>query len=191
MKTKFAILAGLAVAATTMTASADLLLQVDLSVTDQLTMTATDGLSAATEAGSDSIGVLLADFFNDASFSSGDTLVSGDLTSAENSSDGTPDLFSSTSSFGLNFWSWTADASSTFTAGEVAFTGSATWSISSSVYAAMLAGNTSGDLYFPADTDDDIPGATYLGTWEVVVPAPGAMALLGLGGIAATRRRRR
>lgn len=190
MNTKFAIIAGLAVATTALSASADVLLTVDLSVTDEITINATDGLSAATAAGSDSIGVLLADFFNDSSTTSGDTLVGGDLTSAENSSDGTPDLFSSTTSFGLNFWSWTDDATSTFTEDEVAFLGSATWSITSSVYAAMLAGNTSGNLYFPADTDDDIPGAILLGTWEVAVPAPGALALLALGGMAGTRRRR-
>lgn len=54
----------------------------------------------------------------------------------------------------------------------------------------MLAGTTSGDLYFPADSADDIAaGAVVLGTWNVV-PAPSAMALLGLGGLVTTRRRR-
>ena len=55
----------------------------------------------------------------------------------------------------------------------------------------MLAGNTSGDLYFPADTADDIAnGATLIGQWRVV-PTPGAVSLAGLCGVGALRRRRR
>ncbi|MBL4809903.1 MAG: PEP-CTERM sorting domain-containing protein, partial [Phycisphaerales bacterium] len=67
----------------------------------------------------------------------------------------------------------------------------ATWSgLDAGEYAAMLAGNISGDIYFNADTDNDIAdGAVFIGTWNVI-PAPGSMALLGLGGIVAGRRRR-
>ncbi len=186
---KIATIAGLAAAATAMTASADVLLNVDLSVVDTITITATSGNSAASVSGGDGIGVLLAGFFNDASFPVFDVLVSGDLTSAANVTDGTPNLFSSTSSFGLNIWSWTNDLTSVFTAGSTAFSGSGTWTVNSDQYAAMLLGNTNGDMYYEADDDTDIPNATFLGTWNVV-PAPGSMALLGLGGIAAGRRRR-
>ena len=181
-KTAIIAIAGLATVA-----SADVLLNVDLSVANTITITATGGLSAADVSGSDGIGVLLENFFNDASFTSADTFVSGDLTAANDSSDGTPDLFSSSTSFGLNFWSWTNDSPSTFTAGALAFSGSATWSIDAANYTAMLAGNLSGDIGAYADTDDD--SSTIIGTWNVV-PAPSAMALLGLGGIVAGRRRR-
>lgn len=188
---KIATIAGLAVAATAMTASADILLSVDLGVTDQITITATDGLSSATVSGSDGTGVYLADIFS--SLSTGaivDTLVSGDLVANGDSSNGAPNLFTSfAGSFGLNFWSWTNDTPSDFVAGTTGFTGSATWNLDSADYAELLAGNAMGDIYAFADTDDDLPGATVIGQWNVV-PTPGSLALLGLGGIAAGRRRR-
>lgn len=189
---KIATIAGLAVAATAMTASADhILLSIDLSVTDMITISATDNLSAGTVSGGDGTGVLMADFFNGGAgpgiFADG----AGDLIAASDvSPDGSPGLFNSTGSVGLNFWSWSSDASSSFTAGSVAFTGSATWSLDSDEYAAMILGNMTGDLFAFADTDDDIGASTYIGGWSVKVPAPGSLALLGLGGIAAGRRRR-
>ncbi len=187
---KIATIAGLAVAATAMTASADVLLSVDLSVVDQITITATGGLSAADATASNFTGFLLAGFYNDASFGSADDLILGDLTTTSNASDGTPSLYSSSSSFGINVWSFSTDGTVAVTSGAQAFTGSATWAMDPADYAGMLAGNTSGDIYFDADTDDDIAaGATLIGTWNVV-PAPGSMALLGLGGIVAGRRRR-
>jgi hypothetical protein len=171
-------------------AQADDLLFVDLSVPNQITITATAGLSAATISGSDTTGFLLADFFSAAAVGSyGDTLVSGDLTSAANGSDGSPDLFTSSGNFGLNVWTYTNDATSDFTAGQVAFSGSGTWTLSATSYADALAGNTSGNIYFAADSDDDISGATLLGSWTTI-PAPSSLALLGLGGVAAIRRRR-
>jgi len=53
----------------------------------------------------------------------------------------------------------------------------------------MLNGNTSGNIYFPADSFDDIPTANLLGTW-VVIPEPSTISLLGLGALALIRRRR-
>ena len=169
-------------------AQADDLLIIDLSVENQMTITATDGLSAADAAASSFTGVLLADFFNNTSTGLTITNGVGDLTVAGTSSDGSPSIFHSAGSAGLNIWSFTADAPA-FTAGQVAFTGSGTWTIDAASYADRVGGNTSGDIYSPADSDDDIPGATYIGTYRVV-PAPGSVALLGLGGLAATRRRR-
>jgi len=52
----------------------------------------------------------------------------------------------------------------------------------------LAAGSMSGNVYFPADTVDDIAGATAIGT-HLVVPTPGAIALLGLAGLARSRRR--
>ncbi len=171
-------------------ASAQVLLEFDLSVTDQITITSTGGLSAASASASNFTGFLLADFFNDSSFSSGTGSGTGDLTTFSNPSDGSPSLFSNATSFGLNIWSFSTDSPVDVTAGSQAFTGSATWTVGAAEYAAMLAGNTSGDIYFGADTDDDIAaGAVFIGTYRVV-PAPSALALLGLGGIVAGRRRR-
>lgn len=193
---KIATIAGFAVAATTMTTSAAVLLSVDLGNTNQITITATNGLSAISVSGSDFIGVLLADFFNDPS-SSFNYTGDGSFSSSANTSDGSPNLFNGAVDFGLNIWSWSNEATTSFTAGSVAFAGSATWSLSAVDYANMLAGNTVGDIYFPASTDADIAGGPLLqggspgiiGNWTVV-PAPSSLALLGFGGIAAGRRRR-
>jgi len=175
-------IAGLAAAA-----SADVLLNVDLSVVDQISITATSAASSGDITGSDSTGVLLADFFGGAGGNSIFTSGTGDLVANGDSSDGTPGLFNSSGNYGLNFWSWTSDDPSSFFTGTTAFVGSATWDIDSDDYADMLAGNASGDIIAFADTDDD--GGVVIGQWNVV-PAPGSMALLGLGGIVAGRRRR-
>ena len=54
----------------------------------------------------------------------------------------------------------------------------------------MLAGNTSGNIYFPADDASDLSTAMILGSYRVI-PAPGAATLLGIGlGLGAVRRRR-
>lgn len=186
-------IAGLAVAASAMTASAidlDAVLCIDLSVTDMITITATEGLSASTVSGSSGTGFYFADFYTSATAGAvSETLISGDLSSAANASDGSPNLFTSAGSFGLNVWSYSADGLSSFTFGAVAFSGSATWSLDSDDYAAMLAGNTGGDIYAFADDDSDIPGASFIGTWKVV-PAPSSAALLGLAGFIGACRRR-
>ena len=179
--------ASLALVAIAGSASAELLLEVDLTVIDQITITATDGAAGASASGSTFTGFYLASFFNDASLS-GIINGTGSLTAASVASDGSPSLYSSGSSFGLNIWSYSSTGDTTFTAGETAFSGSGTWTLSSSQYALFLSGNTFGDIYFAADTDDDLPGATVIGQWSVV-PAPGAIALLGHAGSGGRRRR--
>ncbi len=187
---KITTIAGLVIAAGTMSASADNLLVIDLSVANTLTITSTGGNSSASATSSNFTGYLLAEFFNDASVTPADLSVSGNLTTNSNASDASADIFSGGSDFGLNVWSFSTDTNVSVTAGVQAFVGSTTWTVDAADYAAMLAGNTSGDIYFGADTDDDIAaGATLIGTWNVV-PAPSGLALIGLGGIVAGRRRR-
>tara|TARA_R110000744_G_C19284854_1_gene553995 strand:+ start:495 stop:1076 length:582 start_codon:yes stop_codon:yes gene_type:complete len=188
-----ATIAGLAIATTTLTASADVLLEIDLSVVNQITITATGGASSADVSGSTGTGVYLANIFSTlATNGISNNLISGDLVANGNSSDGTPSLYASITDpgFGLNIWSWTADFTSSFATGTTAFVGSATWDLSTAdYYANLLAGNTSGDIYAFTDRDSGIPSATIIGQYNVV-PAPGAFALLGLTGIAACRRNR-
>jgi len=187
---KIATIAGLAVAATALTASADQVLSVDLSVINELTISSTGGLSANSGSGSTFTGFLLADLLNSAGAGPGIADGVGDLTTANNPSDFGPSIFNGASDFGVNVWSYSPDSTSSVTAGAVAFSGSATWTVDAGVYGALLAGNLFGDVHLGADTDDDIGnGSTYVGTWAVV-PAPSSLALLGLGGIAAGRRRR-
>lgn len=178
----------------------DELLLVDLSVPDQITITATSGVSASTISGGDTTGALLANFYtagNDAAGTFADAAAAGDFTNFLNPADNTPGIFRGNTpadgiSNGLNVWTWSSDITVDFVAGTQAFTGSLTATLDSDEYLDMInsvsVGST-GEIFFPADTDDDIAGATVLGTWRVV-PTPGAVALFGIGGLAATRRRR-
>lgn len=180
----------IAVAATAMTASAQQVLSVDLTVANQLTISTTGAASANSGSGSTFTGFLLADLLNTAGAGPAIADGVGDLTTANNASDFGPSIFNGITSFGINVWSYTPDATSSVTAGQQAFDGSATWTVDAGVYASLLAGNLFGDVYLGADTDDDIGnGTTFVGTWAVV-PAPSSLALLGLGGVVAGRRRR-
>jgi hypothetical protein len=183
---KIALIAGLAVAAT---ASADVLIEIDNSVADQLTITATTGLSAVDASGSNFTGILLDGFLGGASGTPGETIVgTADFGTFNEGSDGTPDFFvSGGSDTGFNIWTFGGASTLTFTAGTQAFVGSVTIDVSSTFFADIV--GTTGEIYFPADDSGDIAGAQSLGQYRVV-PAPGALALLGLGGIAAGRRRR-
>jgi hypothetical protein len=172
-------------------ASAAVVVEIDLSVTDQVTISSTAGLSAISTSGSDDTGIYFENFYSGPGSSLADTLLSGNFTSANNVSDSSPDMWrgGSGADTGLNMWSWTADGSSSFTAGSVAFSGSASFSLDAASYADMVAGSASGNLFFPADTAGDITGLTAIGTWRVrvsEVPIPAAAwlfgsALLGLG----------
>ncbi len=187
---KIATIAGLAAAATTMTASADLLLEVDLTVADQITISATSGLASASASASNFTGFLLADFLGSAGDGPGIADGVGDLTSANDPSDLGPSIFNGSTSFGVNIWNYSTNSTVSVTAGTQAFSGSATWTVSTDAYNAALAGAMGGTVWFNADTDAGINGGgTDIGTWARV-PAPGSMALLGLGGIVAGRRRR-
>ncbi|WP_133468537.1 PEP-CTERM sorting domain-containing protein [Paraglaciecola marina] len=166
-------------------ANAVLVLQVDLSVENSITISATSGTSLATVSGSDFTGFLLTDFF-DSSFEvlGGTYLTSGNLSSANNTSNGIPLIYSHLADTGLNIWTFTDDPSMTFTAGELAFSGQGNWAVTSAMYVSALNGAQSGNVYAPADSIDDIGGAGLIGTWAVVgaeeVPAPSTPAILGL-----------
>jgi hypothetical protein len=174
--------------------SAATLLLVDLTTTDQLTLTATSGTSGATVSDPDYIGFLLAGFFSSSASLSGlGTALSGNLTSAQNTSGGLPGLFKGVSSFGLNVYGYTNEGTSSFVAGELAFSGSATWALNSATYAAALSGPASGSIFFSADEDAQISGASLIGEWErtaatVPLPAGGLLLLTTLAGVAGVRR---
>jgi len=172
-------------------AQADILLEIDLTVANQITINATNGLSSATVSGGDTTGVYFNNFYSGPGVALNDVLVSGNITNAANPTDNSPDLFraGSGSDTGLNLWSWSSDVTVNFTAGSLAFTGTGTWTLSAAMYNDMLNGNAGGDLYFPADDITDLTSATLIGQWRVI-PAPGAASLFGMGLFAAARRRR-
>jgi hypothetical protein len=160
------------VALTSTPAAAAVLLQVDLSVADTITITATSGTSDATVSGPQAIGVYLDDFFGASGTALTSTLVSGDLTTSGNPSDLSPALYRSGSAMqdvtdpGLNIYSFSTDTEVEFTAGSLAFSGAATWTIPAAIYNEALAGPTSGTLYFPAESLGQSGRATAIGTWE-------------------------
>jgi hypothetical protein len=153
------------------------LLMVDLSIPNQITVTATSGVSLATASGSTTSGWLFENFFANAGTQGIDapTIVgTATLTAASVPPDGSPSLFrGSSTDAGLNIWSYSGTGTTTFTAGQVAFTGSATWSVSPAFYAALVTAPASGDIYFPADTSDDIGAAQLLGTYSVTTGGGG------------------
>lgn len=187
--TKSGIIASTACVFITTGAQADDLLFVDLSVPNEITISALPGFAAATISDTDDVGFLLAGFFDvtGPGFALGSDV--GDLSSAANTTDSSPRLYRSSGNYGLNVYSYTDDPTSDFIAGQVAFSGSATWTLDPATYAMALDNGESGNIFFPADEDDHISNATFLGTWTTI-PAPGSLALLGLGGLAAVRRRR-
>lgn len=155
-------------------ARAATILWVDLSTTNQITITAGTGVSSATVSGSDFTGVYLDQFFQGPRAVIQQSLVSGDLTSAENPSDNSPRLWRGGGwrDPGLNIYSTSSDSTLSFTAGQQAFTGSATWQLSAGAYQSMLNGPTSGTIFFAADTFDDLAGAVNIGEWGIGTPPP-------------------
>lgn len=163
--------------------NAALLLEVDLSVENTISISATDGNSLSTVSGSDFTGFYLDGFFGINSLGSiNEVLISGDLTSANEPSDLSPNLFQFSNDPGLNIFSSSTAGDLSFTEGVTAFLGSATWSIGSTFYQHVLANATSGDIFFAADDIGDLNNASILGTWAVVgVPEPSIFALFALG----------
>jgi hypothetical protein len=175
-------------------AQAAVVLQLDLSTVNQVTISATSGLSLVSKSGSDNVGVYLKDFFPlggsdfDINSDAGGSLVYFNATS-----DGTPGLFRDEDDPGLNIYSMdngTPNPAS-FTAGVQAFKGSATWSLTAQQYAVFLQAPTSGDVYAFADTINDLNGGPQVIGQYSVVPEPTSMAIFGLGALGMAYRARR
>lgn len=167
-------------------ASAAILLQVDLSVDNTITITSTTEASLETVSGGVFTGVYLDGFYGPSPItaSPGATLISGDLTTFLNPSNNSPALFRlGGDDPGLNIFAFSSDGTVDFVAGTQAFTGEATWTLTPESYAAMLNGSTSGDLYFPADDVSDLGSATLIGEWVVnseSISVPESSNLMGL-----------
>lgn len=153
----------------------DDLLVVDLTVENQITITSTTELSAATVSGGTTTGFYFEGLLADAGVQViGTTNYVGTptLTAASVPTDNTPSIFRGDAGAdpGLNIWGYSATSTTTFTSGSQAFTGDVTWSISPELYAALLTAPEGGNVYFPADDATDLATATMLGTYRVILP---------------------
>lgn len=129
-------------------AHANLLFDVDLSVENTITINALGGSSLITESSGLSFGLYLENFFVDSFTSSiSDSLISSSITSANDTSGLFNDLFHFDNDPGLNLFSFDGGSAS-FIAGELAFVGQGTWTISEVAYQSAINGPLSGNLFF-------------------------------------------
>lgn len=152
------------------------LLSVDLSVANQVTISAEPGIVNTTAFGSDGVGIYLPDFFDTpgTGFNIGDD-PGGNFASSNQIADGSARLFRASGDTGLNIYSFALGSLVSFTAGTPAFTGSATWTLTPGLYSEFVAAPGAGSLFFPADSAGDIAGLSPIGefaTSNAVVPAP-------------------
>jgi hypothetical protein len=182
------------------TARAGVVLQIDLSTVNQVTISATTGLSAASVSGSDGNGVYLKDFLATASAGTFNVSpVAGSSFVYFNTTAGASGrLFrSGNTDPGLNLFNLHHFSSTqSFTAGVQAFKGTTTWDVAPDLYATFLAAPTSGDVYAFADRISQLNGGPQvIGQWGIVssaaVPEPTSMAIFGLGALGLAYRARR
>jgi hypothetical protein len=175
-------------------------LQLDLTTVNKVTISATSGLSLASVSGGDNQGVYLKDLLAPAGSSfqiNNNSDVGGSLVYSNATSDGTPRLYGDATDPGINIFSMdngTPNPAS-FTSGVQAFKGSATWSLTAQQYAVFLQASTSGDVYAFASSEGDLDGGQVIGQYSVVgsaaVPEPTSMAIFGLGALGMAYRARR
>lgn len=168
---------------------AAVLLTVDFSTEDRITIAATDGLSAATNSTRDYVGIYLHDFFGVSGTNVSASFVSGNLSSALNAPAASSSLQNSSGSDpGLNFYNFSLSGTIDFVANIQAFAGSSTWNISAVSYQQALTGPVSGAIYAGIDSLSGVPG-TEIGTWQKLiaesetgnVPSPGNLLLMIFG----------
>ena len=178
-------------------AQAAVVLQIDLSTVNQVTISATTGSSLASVSGSDGDGVYLKDFFapGGSDFNIEDGLGSS-LVYFNGTSNESQYIFRDSNDPGLNIYGMADFVPSSFTSGVQAFKGSSTWNLTAQQYAVFLQAPTSGDIYAFAYKIDQLNGGPQLiGQYSVgssaAVPEPTSMAIFGLGALGMAYRARR
>ncbi|QDT60483.1 PEP-CTERM motif protein [Stieleria bergensis] len=180
-------------------AHAGVLIGLDLSVTNQLTLTATTETAIGTVTGPTSNGIVL-----EATGSVASQLLGGASDTFGFKSTGafvqveTSGLLDS-GVYSLNLYesSFSDSVSTSITSGQQAFVGTTTITLDATSYNNLLNGPSSGKIYaFEDNATTFATNGTYIGDWAKAstVPEPSsaiAMGLLGIVGFAGSRRRRR
>ena len=180
----------------TNSANAALLLEIDLSQENIIAITATNNSALVNSIGSDFNGVYLEDFFS-TSVTLNDELIQGNLVTANQVSDNSPNLFNVIDDLGLNIFSMTASNNITTTLGQAAFSGFAQFSVSADTFKSVMNGALFGNLHMNADSFDDLSKPSFntqnIGKWAVVseVSAPSAFGLMLIACFAAFQTRKR
>lgn len=178
------------IAALTPLTNAEVLLNIDLSVHKKLTITATDGLAANTISGRNLIGIYLEGFNgNNANIGVENSTDFSNLTSASNPAGTYPLIEAHAIDSGLNIWALSTDNELDFTESQRAFTGTATWDLTTSAWESFLAGTKTGNIYFPARYSQNLDQAAFLGTYQVI-PSPASLTPLTLIALTTNRRKR-
>jgi hypothetical protein len=166
-------------------AMANVLLKIDLSVENQISIFATDNSALVSAVGTDFNGIYLDNLFG-IDVIVDEVLIEGDLSTANEPSNNSPQLFTSSNvDPGLNIFDMTNETNLTTTLGQAAFTGSAIWTVNTEAYQAAVMSAISGNLFLNADSLDDLDNndVTLIGSWEVVnsvtnVSAPSVIGFL-------------
>jgi hypothetical protein len=177
-------------------AKADVVLLVDLSVANQVTVIATPGLSAVTRTGSTATGFYLQNFFNSLTTGAVTSAGVGNISTFLQAPDLSPLAFRNTSTApGFNIFSYSAVGTTGVTAGIQAFQGSATFTLSPAAYGlalTALGASVDRNVFFPADRLSNMSAGAIVGTWQVVPePSTVAFCLVGAGGLLVARLRRK
>lgn len=177
-------------------ANSAILLEIDLSQEDIIRINATNNSALVNSVGTDFTGVYLEDFFASAIVLN-EVLLQGNLVTANQLSDNSPNLFNSNGDLGLNIFSMTDENSITTTVGQAAFSSFAIFAVGSDVFQSALNGALSGNLHMNADTIGDLSDPAFnsqlIGSWAVVseVPAPSVLLLMLIAACSIFRIRKR
>ena len=177
-------------------AHAGVLIELDLSVTNKLTLTATTETAIATATGETLKGIVLQGTGNAVVESVGASDTFGFKSTGEINEINISNLLDS-GVFSINLYEAGVSVTTSITQGQQAFEGTTTITVNAQSYANLLNSPSSGKIYaFDDGSSTFATNGTYVGDWAKAstVPEPStaiAMGLLGIVGFAGNRPRRR
>ena len=180
-------------------ANAGVLIELDLSVTNQLTLTATTGTALESTTGNTGVGIVLEGTGEVENYALGGTSDTFGFksTGAFEQVSTTRILNSGVNSINLYENNFSNGINTSITEGQQAFVGTTTITLNPQSYAELLNAPSSGKIYAFADNPSYATQGKYIGDWAKAssgtVPEPStaiAMGLLSVLGFAGNRRRR-